>query len=58
MQPNANLAKALGKLIPEHMLTLLKWCVDHPMSTVCHGDARIDNVYFVENAAESGGETQ
>ena len=49
--PSPPLVAALKNLVPDNMLVLLRWCVDHPLNTVCHGDPRTDNVYFIGDPA-------
>ena len=30
-------------------MKILDWCEKSPFKTVCHGDARLDNLYFRDN---------
>ncbi|GMH58003.1 hypothetical protein TrRE_jg997, partial [Triparma retinervis] len=48
--PEPDVVTALYKTVPNGLPKILTWCSSSAYTTVCHGDARIDNVYFRPNA--------
>jgi hypothetical protein len=46
--PSPAMAKALETTFPDGFYKMLQWCTKSPFTTICHGDARIDNVFFKE----------
>ena len=50
--PSDRLGRALSTSFPDGFYKLLLWCCESPFMTVCHGDARIDNLFF--ETLESG----
>lgn len=51
--PSPEIVSALVGLIPKNIQVILNYCVDHPLNTICHGDARTDNVFFIQNPSGS-----
>ncbi|GMH90236.1 hypothetical protein TrVE_jg4774 [Triparma verrucosa] len=48
-EPSDVIVNALSSLIPTNIQAIFNYCIDHPLNTICHGDPRTDNVYFIDN---------